>query len=228
MKIRATLNLRNEKMIAAREKTGLTQAQAAELAGVNLSFYTELERLDYSKLNLKFKGSQRNITQRIESVAMALTLDAEDVAPEELRGTKIEVSHRRIAEMDNTALISLNEMKQIASPIDVENQKDIARYVSAVIKTLPFREQEIVKQRFGIDGEKPLEFAEIGKKLNITRERVRQLECRAIRNLQHPARMEKLSSLLDEKEPSAVTTPAREWVETGNRKKCNHAIGESK
>lgn len=63
-----------------------------------------------------------------------------------------------------------------------------SQIVRAVLDTLPTREGEIMKMRFGIDHEKAMTLEEVGKVYGITKERIRQIENKAIRKLRHPAR----------------------------------------
>ena len=67
-------------------------------------------------------------------------------------------------------------------------KKANSQIVRAVLDTLPTREGEIMKMRFGIDQEKAMTLEEVGKVYGITKERIRQIENKAIRKLRHPAR----------------------------------------
>lgn len=68
--------------------------------------------------------------------------------------------------------------------------------VRAVLDTLPTREGEIMKMRFGIDHEKAMTLEEVGKVYGITKERIRQIENKAIRKLRHPARARMLKEAM--------------------------------
>lgn len=68
--------------------------------------------------------------------------------------------------------------------------------VRAVLDTLPIRESEIIKMRFGIDQEKAMTLEEVGKVYGITKERIRQIENKAIRKLRHPARARMLKEAM--------------------------------
>jgi RNA polymerase primary sigma factor len=69
--------------------------------------------------------------------------------------------------------------------------------IAGVLSTLPPREQEILKMRFGLDDEYSLTLEEVGLYFNITRERIRQIEAKALRRLRHPKRSRKLKEYLD-------------------------------
>ena len=66
-----------------------------------------------------------------------------------------------------------------------------------VLSSLPEREQEVLKMRFGIDGGYPLTLEEVGLYFNVTRERIRQIEAKGLRRLRHPKRSRKLKDYLD-------------------------------
>jgi RNA polymerase primary sigma factor len=78
--------------------------------------------------------------------------------------------------------------------VDVE-KKEISRHVLKVLKTLSHREERVLRMRYGIGGERDHTLEEVGKRLSITRERVRQIEVQAMRKLKHPGRLRTLQSL---------------------------------
>lgn len=89
---------------------------------------------------------------------------------------------------------SQSERLLIPSPIDTAEAIEQVERIARVLKTLNQREQLIVTRRFGLDGAPSGTYEEIGRALSVTRERVRQIEARAIRHLQHPDRS---ASLVD-------------------------------
>jgi RNA polymerase primary sigma factor len=68
-----------------------------------------------------------------------------------------------------------------------------------VLSTLELREAEIIRLRFGLNGETPKTLEEVGNIFNITRERVRQIEAKAVRKLRHPSRSKNLFEFYEEK-----------------------------
>jgi len=67
-----------------------------------------------------------------------------------------------------------------------------------VLGTLTDREQRVLKLRFGLDDGKARTLEEVGKEFKVTRERIRQIEAKALRKLRHPSRSRKLKDFLDE------------------------------
>ncbi len=73
----------------------------------------------------------------------------------------------------------------------------LSERIEAVLKTLTYREREIIKLRYGIGDGYTYTLEEVGKIFKVTRERVRQVEAKAIRKLKHPVRARKLEGFLD-------------------------------
>ena len=78
--------------------------------------------------------------------------------------------------------------------------------INDVLKTLTYREREILKLRYGIGDGYTYTLEEVGRIFKVTRERVRQVESKAIRKLQHPVRKRRLSSFLDQHEEDVSDT----------------------
>ncbi len=72
-----------------------------------------------------------------------------------------------------------------------------SRDLAAVIRTLTFREQRVLCERFGLDGQPVRTLAEVGSAHSVTRERVRQIELSALRKLRHPVRARRLTGVVD-------------------------------
>ena len=77
----------------------------------------------------------------------------------------------------------------------------------SVLKSLTYREREIIKLRYGIGDGYTYTLEEVGKIFKVTRERVRQVEAKAIRKLQHPVRARKLEGFLDKDKEGHFTLP---------------------
>ncbi len=102
-----------------------------------------------------------------------------------------------IGEEDDTMLSDFIEDKCIENPSELTEHKLLKEHLEVVLSTLPKREQEVVKMRYGIMGGYPLTLEEVGLYFEVTRERIRQIEAKALRRLRHPKRSRKLKDYLD-------------------------------
>ncbi|MEE3002827.1 MAG: RNA polymerase sigma factor RpoD [Pseudomonadota bacterium] len=85
-------------------------------------------------------------------------------------------------------------------PDDNASMSSLKESVSKMLGTLTPREAKVLRMRFGIEMNTDHTLEEVGKQFDVTRERIRQIEAKALRKLRHPSRSEKLSSFLDEEE----------------------------
>lgn len=93
-----------------------------------------------------------------------------------------------VGEDEDTTVGALIEDTTFQSPSAQIEASDTLNTVNAVLDTLPEREADILRYRFGLKGDRPHTLEEIGQIYGLTRERVRQLEDKAMRKLRHPAR----------------------------------------
>jgi RNA polymerase primary sigma factor len=104
---------------------------------------------------------------------------------------------RPVGESEDSYFGDFIEDESVANPSDTVAQ-DMLRYrIEQVLKTLTYREREIIKLRYGIGDGYTYTLEEVGRIFKVTRERVRQVEAKAIRKLQHPVRSRKLAGFLD-------------------------------
>ena len=82
-------------------------------------------------------------------------------------------------------------------PLDAATYTLLHEQLMEVLDTLTEREQKVLRLRFGLDDGRPRTLEEVGKEFNVTRERIRQIEAKALRKLRHPSRSKKLKDYLD-------------------------------
>ena len=106
---------------------------------------------------------------------------------------------RPIGESEDSYFGDFIEDESIDSPVQSATQEMLKDRIDHVLKTLTYREREIIKLRYGIGDGYTYTLEEVGRIFKVTRERVRQVEAKAIRKLQHPVRSRKLEGFLDHK-----------------------------
>jgi RNA polymerase primary sigma factor len=102
-----------------------------------------------------------------------------------------------IGEEEDSLLGDFIEDKDVENPASQTAFTLLQEQLSGVLSTLPAREQEVLKMRFGLDDGYSLTLEEVGLYFNVTRERIRQIEAKALRRLRHPKRSRKLKDYLD-------------------------------
>jgi len=83
------------------------------------------------------------------------------------------------------------------TPYDTASKQLLKENIEEVLSTLSDREAKVLKMRFGLDGYQPMTLEEVGKEFGVTRERIRQIEAKALRKLKHPSRRKKLQDYLE-------------------------------
>ena len=104
---------------------------------------------------------------------------------------------RPVGESEDSYFGDFIEDETAGSPSDTAAQEMLSQRIELVLKTLTYREREIIKLRYGIGDGYTYTLEEVGRIFKVTRERVRQVEAKAIRKLQHPVRSRKLSGFID-------------------------------
>ena len=101
-----------------------------------------------------------------------------------------------IGEEEDSHLGDSIQDESIPTPVEATNQTLLHEQLDEVVSTLTEREQRVIKLRFGWDDGRPRTLEEVGKEFNVTRERIRQIEAKALRKLRHPNRSRKLKDFL--------------------------------
>src|SRR4030095_9760421 len=102
-----------------------------------------------------------------------------------------------IGEEDDSHLGDFIEDPQAVSAIDMAILENLKESTDLVLKTLSPREEKVLKMRFGIDDGSERTLEEVVQSFSVTRERIRQIESKALRKLRHPARSRRLRQFLE-------------------------------
>ena len=111
---------------------------------------------------------------------------------------------RPVGESEDSYFGDFIEDETAESPIETAGTEMLKDRIEEVLKTLTYREREIIKLRYGIGDGYTYTLEEVGRIFKVTRERVRQVEAKAISKLQHPVRARKLEGFLEAKKKEAA------------------------
>ena len=103
-----------------------------------------------------------------------------------------------IGDDEDSHLGDFIEDASVTSPVDAATNESLREQTHAVLASLTPREAKVLRMRFGIDMNTDHTLEEVGKQFDVTRERIRQIEAKALRKLRHPSRSDQLRSFLDE------------------------------
>ncbi len=153
----------------------------------------------------KLRTISKNLLQELgrEPTIEEIAKEAEMSVAEARRVLKISKHpfslDRPIGESEDSYFGDFIEDDRAESPVQSATQEMLKDRIEQVLKTLTYREREIIKLRYGIGDGYTYTLEEVGRIFKVTRERVRQVEAKAIRKLQHPVRARKLEGFLDNK-----------------------------
>lgn len=146
-----------------------------------------------SKKLLQEKGREPNI----EEIARELKITVSE-ARRVLKISRHQISlDRPVGESEDSSFGDFVEDEKAESPVIAATQEMLKDKIESVMESLTYREREIIKLRYGIGDGYTYTLEEVGKIFKVTRERVRQIEAKAVRKLQHPIRSRKLEGFLD-------------------------------
>jgi RNA polymerase primary sigma factor len=102
-----------------------------------------------------------------------------------------------VGEEEDSALADFIPDEAAVAPAEAASQELLREQVDTVLNSLSDRERDVLKLRFGLVDGRNRTLEEVGKEFNVTRERIRQIEAKALRKLRHPTRSRKLKDYLD-------------------------------
>ncbi len=151
----------------------------------------------------KLARTTRVMTQELEreptAEELAARLDMPVERIHEIRKIALEpVSlETPVGDEDDTHLGDFIKDEQTAVPIDEATMTILREHLKEALDTLHPREQQVLKLRFGLEDGQVRTLEEVGKEFNVTRERIRQIESKALRKLRHPSRSKRLRDFLE-------------------------------
>ena len=143
----------------------------------------------------KIKKAERELTAAlghdpsIEELAKELKMTVEELT--EIKGYMMDTTSLDIQigdDDDGTTIGSFIEDTKFANPAEAMMKEAESETIHAVLSTLSDREAAIIRLRFGIGTDRPMTLEEVGQEYNLSRERIRQIEAKALRKLRHPSR----------------------------------------
>lgn len=153
----------------------------------------------------RLRNASKNLLQdlgrepTIEEIAVEADMSIEE-ARRVMKISKHPISlDRPIGESDDSYFGDFIEDNDVDSPVASATQEMLKDRIDSVLNTLSYREREIIKLRYGIGDGYTYTLEEVGRIFKVTRERVRQVEAKAIRKMQHPVRARKLEGFLEHK-----------------------------
>ena len=102
-----------------------------------------------------------------------------------------------LGEEEDAHLEDFIQDEEAGVPVDEAGRQLLRRELMSVLKSLTPREERVITLRFGLDDGRPRTLEELGKEFNVTRERIRQIEAKALRKLRHPSRAKRLRDYLE-------------------------------
>lgn len=132
--------------------------------------------------------SQLNREPKIKEIANAMGISekqAKEIQSYIVEPTSLDI---QVGDDDDTTIGSFIEDTHFVNPESAYIKESNGDIVNAVLDTLSDREANILRLRFGIGGKKAMTLEEVGKEYGLTRERIRQIEAKALRKLRHPSR----------------------------------------
>jgi len=149
------------------------------------------------------KVSKKLLQEKGREPTLEETAEAAGVSLEETRRVMKISRHpisldRPVGESEDSYFGDFIEDDATESPVNAATSEMLKDKIESVLKTLTYREREIIKLRYGLGDGYTYTLEEVGRIFKVTRERVRQIEAKAVRKLQHPVRSRQLKGFLDQ------------------------------
>ena len=178
-------------------RQSITRARADQLRTIRLPVHM-VETI--SKVNKAERLLQQELgreptpeeTAKVMNLTPERIMEIKRVAQDPISG------HQPFGDKDDTTYFDVIEDKEAKSPYEAAEQSVLKNQLLEIINSLTPREQSVIRLRYGLDDGRPRTLEEVGKKFNVTRERIRQIEAKALRKLRHPNRSKKLKDFFED------------------------------
>ncbi len=176
-------------------RQGITRAIATQSRTIRLPVHIT-EKLSKIKKAQRKISQEKGRTPRIEDLAQELDMTAAQIREVLLRVPRSVSLEIKVGKEKDTELGDLLETES-ASPEETLMRESLQKDLQFLLGELTTREREVIQMRFGFGGEKPFSLAEIGRCLELSRERVRQIEAKALQKLRQPRRRNMIRDYLE-------------------------------
>ena len=177
-------------------RQGITRAIADQARTIRIPVHM-VETIHKISNITRIKQQELGRDPTIEEISQELKMPLKKVA-EVMKIAQDPVSlETPIGEEDDSKLSDFIEDMDSPEPIDITSKQMLKDELNEVLHTLTPREEAIIKMRFGLIDGKEMTLEQVGQKFNITRERIRQIEVKALKKLRHPNRANRLKDFLD-------------------------------
>jgi RNA polymerase primary sigma factor len=169
--------------------------EKSRLIRLPLNRANELVQIEKTKKMLLSNGAKEE--PAVEDIAKNVNMSASHVSDLiNISRDIVSLDTPVYSEKDSSELGDFIEDSGYKHPEDVVIEDSLKDDINAVLKTLSRKEAEILQHRFGLNGKSSLSLKDIGDRYNLTKERIRQIEKKAIRRLQHPSRSRHLEAYI--------------------------------
>lgn len=178
-----------------RQSIMLAISQKASLIRLPLNRTADLQKIERVHKKLEHKFGREPLASEI---AEELDMDNEEI--NHLRNiTQDFISlDATLGDSDDTTILDMIVDTKTDSPDEQVFEESLVNSLNEVLSTLTDSEKEILCMRYGLNGYEPMSLQQIGDKFNLSKERIRQIEKKAIRRLRHPSRSSKLKSFMQD------------------------------
>lgn len=191
-----------------RQQVGRYVADKGRTIRVPVHIHEKLQRIEYAARNFE---SEHRRAPTIAEIAELVELTPRKVAAyKQIAGEPLPIHE---LDIDSMIAIDAREEYVLLDPMEIVSDRETSRVVHKILGTLKLKDENILRMRFGIGVSDTMTLDEIGIRMGVTRERIRQIESKALRHLKHPGRLDALLTALNG--PNPPVRPKDEEEEEG-------------